>query len=467
MKFRSRIAAAAAAALVLAGCSVTVNEGDAVSSGGGGGDSGSSSEGGTEGGGGGGGGGASADQEENTGQVSLSGAASGIEADAIQQVIDEYVNSEADYTATYSGSDSFEQEIVIQVEGGTPPDLALFPQPGAVIEQAQQGNAIALEDLGFDIADLEERYGEYLMSLGEYEGKHYGVPDTINFKSAIWYSTAAFEQIGAEPQAETWEDLIALSDQFVEAGIAPWCIGTGSDAATGWPATDWMEDIVLREQGTDVYDQWVDHELDFDSEEIKSAASRFGDIIFTEGYVLGGHENISSIDFRDAPDPMFDDPPKCAMHRQATFITNFFPEGVEAETDYNFFKFPTIDGNDGSLMAGGVIAVFNNRPEIRDFLDIYTTAETQCEFGSIDGIALISANKNTSADCYDNPIIKQAADALLTALNDGTARFDGSDLMPPAVGSGSFWTGMNAYTDNGPDNLDQVMPDIDAAWPSS
>lgn len=461
MKSRSRIAVAVAAfSMLVAGCSVTVNEGDSVSSGGGGGDSGTED--------GGGGGDAPAEgQSENTGQVAISGAATGVEANAIQQVIDEFVNAEADFTATYSGSDGFEQEIVIQVEGGTPPDIAFYPQPGAVVEQAQQGNAIALEDLGFNIDDLEARFGEYLMSLGEYEGKHYGLPDTINFKSAIWYNVPAFEQAGYEIP-ETWEDLMALSEEMAASGTSPFCLGTQSEGATGWPATDFIEDIVLRANGPDEYDQWVEGELDFASPEIRSAVERFGEVVFgeTDGtpWVFGGHENITAVDFRDAPDPMFNEPPSCYMHRQATFITNFFPEGTEAETDYNFFKFPTIDGNDGSLMAGGLMAVFNNRPEIREFIDAYTDQEPQCAFGSISGIALISANLETSADCYDNPLIAQAADSLITALQDGTARFDGSDLMPPAVGSGAFWTGMNDYTDNGPDNLDQVLPQIDAAF---
>lgn len=459
MKFRSRIAGAAVFAVAIAGCSTTVNEGDTGSSGDDGGTAAPSGE--------------SAPlegQSENTGEVTMSGAGTGVEGAATQQVIDDFVNAEADFKATYSGSDSFEQEIVIQVEGGTPPDIAAFPQPGAVVEQAEQGNAIALEDMGFDIAELNDKYGEYLMGLGEYEGKHYGIPDSINFKSAIWYNVKAFEAGGYEVP-ETWEDLTAIAEEAAASGTSPFCLGTGSDAATGWPATDFVEDIVLREQGTEVYDQWVNHELTFDSPEIRSAVERLGSVVFgeTDGtpWVFGGHENITATDFRDAPDPMFNDPPSCLMHRQATFITNFFPEGVEAETDYNFFKFPTIDGNDGSLMAGGMLAIFSNRPEVKTFIDMYTAEEPQCEFGSIDGIAIISANKNTSADCYTNPIIKQAADSLLTALNEGTARFDGSDLMPPGVGSGSFWTGMNNFTDNGPDNLDEVLPAIDSAWPSN
>ena len=443
---RRAMKAVAVCGVVLAGCSITINEA----------------------GSGGGGGGGGVAEEQNTGTVQFSGAATGVDGEAITAVVEAGVNEVQDeFTATYTGSDAFEQNIVIQIEGGTPPDVAAYPQPGAVVEQAEQGNAISLEDLGFDIAALEDRFGEYLISLGEYEGEHYGFPDSINFKSAVWYSVPAFEEAGYEIP-ETYDDLIALSDQIVADGKAPWCIGTGSDAATGWPATDWMEDIVLRQAGTDAYDQWVTGELPFDSPEIRAAAETFGEIIFTDGYVFGGNGNISGTDFRDAPDPMFNEDPPCYMHRQATFITNFFPEGLTPIEDYNFFPFPTIDGNDGVLMAGGLLAVFNNRPEIREFLDLYSSAESQCRFGTVvEGVSIISANNEVTGECYDNELIAQAADNLVGALVDGVARFDASDLMPPAVGSGEFWNGMNEYTNNGPDNLDTVLSNIDAAFPAS
>jgi alpha-glucoside transport system substrate-binding protein len=447
MRVSARIAVAGISmVLLLAGCSVNIYE---AGSG--------------EGGGGGDGGVA---EEENTGTVSISGANIGAEADAIQAVIDEYVNPNADFTATYTGSDSFEQNVIIQIEGGTPPDVATFPQPGTVIEQAEQGNAIALEDMGFDIGALEEQYGSYLMSLGEYEGKHYGHPQDVNFKSAIWYNTKAFDAAGYEIP-ETWDELIALSDQIVADGKNPWCIGTGSEAATGWPATDWMEDIVLRQEGTEVYDGWVDHSVLFDSPEITAAGERFGTILFTPDYVFGGPGNISGTDFRDAPDPMFQDDPPCYLHRQATFITNFFPEGLTPVEDYDFFPFPPIEGNEGALFGGSIAVVFSNRPEVKEFLELYNADDAQCSLGDNEDIALLSANINVGGDCYVNPLLAQAADVLTTALAEDTARFDGSDLMPPAVGSGEFWNGMNNYTNNGPDNLQEVLSAIDAAWPES
>lgn len=393
---------------------------------------------------------------ENIGEVSAFGAFSGVEAEAVNQVIEEQINTEADYTASYEGSDAFEQQIQIQIEGGAPPDVAIWPQPGAVIDQAEQGNLVSLEDLGFDIAELEAIFGEYLVSLGEYEGQHYGVPTNVNFKSAVWYNVPAFEEAGYEVP-ETWEELLALSDQIVADGSTPWCIGLGSDAATGWPGTDWMEDIVLRSAGTEVYDGWVANEVAFTDDPIVEAAELFGEILHTEGYVLGGAAQVPSIDFRDAPDPMFNEPPDCYLHRQATFITNFFPEGVAPVEDYNFFPFPDIEGNSGALIAGEMAAVLNNRPEVLDFVQRFVSEEAQCAQGSIEGIARISPNVNVGPDCYRDEIIGQASETITTALSEGTARFDASDLMPPAVGSGTFWQAMIDYSTGGPDAVESAM----------
>lgn len=395
--------------------------------------------------------------------VSVFGAPTSVEADAINAVIDEFVNQPTGMDAFYEGSDSFEEQILIRIEGGNAPDLALYPQPGAVVEQAAAGNAVSLEELGFDIAELEATFGSYLLSLGEYEGEHYGIPTNANLKSLVWYNIPTFEAEGYEIP-ETWEDLIALSEQMVDDGHTPWVIGTGSDAATGWPATDWMEDIVLRDQGVDVYDGWVDNSVPFDSPEIKAAAERFAEIAFNEDFVVGGTSAIPDIDFREAPDAIIGDEPAALMHRQASFIVNFFPEGAEFGTDYGVFPFPSIDGNDGALIAGELGVVFDDRPEVREFIARFTDTEAQCAGGDFADVSRISPNINTTADCYADEVVAVSAETIIDALNEGTARFDASDLMPPEVGSGSFWTGMNEWM-RGAD-LDDVLDDIEGGWPS-
>jgi alpha-glucoside transport system substrate-binding protein len=455
------LAAVASAALLVTACGGDDSGGGSETEGG---DTETEATGGGETDGGDGGGATEGATDLEGAQVSFFGAPTSVEGDAINTVIDEYFNQPYNADAFYEGSDSFETQIKIRIDGGNPPDIALYPQPGSVIEQAEQGNAIALEDLGFEIADLEERFGSYLMSLSEYDGKHYGIPTNVNYKSLIWYNIPVFEAEGYEIP-ETWDELMSLSEQMLSDGYTPWVVGTGSDDATGWPATDFMEDIVLRSQGTEVYDQWVDHEIPFNDDAILDAGNRFGDIVFADGWVVGGPENIPSIDFRDAPAAIIGEEPDALMMRQASFITNFFPEGAEYETDYGAFPFPSIDGQQGALIAGELGVVFNDTPAVRQFLEVFTGEEAQCAQGSIEGVSRISPNVNTTEDCYENPVVATAAENILSALREETARFDASDLMPSEVGSGTFWTAMNEWM-RGKD-LEAALTDVENSWPSS
>ena len=172
------------------------------------------------------------------------------------------------------------------------------------------------------------------------------------------YSPSAFEEAGYEIPT-TWDELIALSDQIVADGSTPWCVGFGSEGATGWPATDWIEDIMLRTAGGDVYDQWIADEVPFTDESVKTAAQTFGDVMFKDGYVLGGAEATPDIAFADAPLPMFEEPPNCWLHRQATFINAEFPEASVAGVDYDWFPFPPID-QEGILFGGELSVVGKN-----------------------------------------------------------------------------------------------------------
>jgi len=411
---------------------------------------------------GGGGGGGATNVEENTGTVNVLNAMEPEEASAVQEIID--ANIEADYTVEVEASADFEEQVQIRSEGGTL-DIILLPQPGAVVDQAASGNAVSLEDMGFDIGELEATFGDYFLSLGEYQGEHYGIPTNINLKSMIWYPKAAFDAAGYTVPT-SWDELTALTDQIKADGGTPWCVGFESGGATGWPATDWMEDIMLRTAGPDVYDQWVSHEIPFNDPAVVQAGEVFGGVMFGEGNVLGGAADTPSIAFGDAPGPMFQDPPGCWLHRQASFINAFFPEGTEAGVDYDWFPFPAID-QEGTLFAGELAVVFRNAPEVKDFLEQFMGEKVQCAMGGTAASSRISPNVNVGPDCYANSILADASTVLTTALSAGTGRFDASDLMPTEVGAGSFWTGMVQYMQDGPDSLQGVLDDIEASWPAS
>jgi alpha-glucoside transport system substrate-binding protein len=402
---------------------------------------------------------------ENTGSVNLLSAGEPEETDAYQQIFDDLINADADYKAEVESSGNFEEQFQIRAEGGTL-DLAAVPQPGAIAALVDKGSIVALEDLGFDIGELNDTFGESFVALGEYKGKHYGLPTNINLKSMVWYPKAAFDAAGYTVPG-TWDELIALSDKIKADGSAPWCVGFGSEGATGWPATDWMEDIMLRTAGPETYDKWVKHEIPFNDASVKKAAQTFGDIMFADGYVLGGASATPDIAFGDAPGPMFQDPPKCWLHRQASFINSFFPPDSKAGVDYDWFPLPPID-QEGTLYGGEltVVGKNGNRPEVVDFMEQFMGEEVQCAMGGVAASSRISPNVNVGKDCYANDILADASVVLTEALKAGTGRFDASDLMPAAVGSGSFWTGMIEYMKGGPSSLDKVLKDIEDSWPA-
>ena len=402
-------------------------------------------------------------------EVSVFAAPTGDEGASIQATFDVY-NEATGGTVTYEGSDSFEEQLRIRVDGGNAPDIAITPQPGSICEFADNGEIVSLEEMGFDIAELEAAHGAYFIGLGQCaDGNHYAIPSNANYKSIIWYNKPAFEA-GGYTIPTTWDELVALSEQIRDDGITPWCIGLGSDAATGWPGTDWIEDIMVRTAGADVYNQWVNHEIPFTDPAVVTAFDTYAEIMFGEGFVLGGADGVAAIDFRDAPDPMFNEPPSCMLHRQASFIANFFPDGVEAGTDADFFDFPAIDESlPPAAMGGGeLMIVFNNRPEVVAALAAYSEPALQCVQASpaghgIAGVERISANANTSNDCYESETVKKQAAAVAEALGQNGFVFDASDLMPSAVGQGSFWTAMVDWT-RGTSTAD-VLEAVETSWP--
>jgi alpha-glucoside transport system substrate-binding protein len=368
----------------------------------------------------------------------------------------------------YTGTKEFEAIISAQVQGGAGPDIVDFPQPGLLKSLVQDGYGIDVSTV-VDNDWLQQNYLQSWLDMammpspdGEIMA---GIWARFNAKSLVWYPKAAFDAAGYEVPT-TWEELIALSDQIVADGDSPWCVGIESGAATGWPATDWMEEFMLRTTSLENYDNWsfpadpMDR-LPFTSPEVKNAAETLGNLWFKDNYVYGGRAAIASTFFGDAPLPMFDDPPKCYMHKQGNFITSFFPEGTVAGVDYDFFYLPGIDEQYGKpfLVAGDIYAMFADRPEVRAVLDFFTRGESLKTWLATGGA--LAPQNDAQLDWYGSDVEKGIAALVAEATS---VRFDGSDLMPGAVGSGSFWKGMTDWI-SGTIDLDTALEEIDAAWP--
>jgi alpha-glucoside transport system substrate-binding protein len=366
----------------------------------------------------------------------------------------------------YAGSKEFEASIRIQIEGGTPPDIVDFPQPGLLASFASTGKVL---DAGKIVnADwLKKNYTPAWLALAQMNGKD-GKPFTAgiwaraNGKDLVFYPKAAFDAAGYKVPT-TWDELTALSKQIVSDGDTPWCIGIESGAATGWTATDWIEALMLRTTTPENYDKWVAGTLKFDSPEVRKAISYMQPIWFDDKMVYGGTKSIVSTAFGDSPKPMFDNPPKCWLHKQGNFVTSFFPTNAVAGKDYDVFYLPPIDPALGKPfeVAGDIYAAFNDRPEVRAVFQYFTMGESLKTW--IEANGAIAPQNDASLDWYKDPTLKKIA----IMIKEATAvRFDGSDSMPAAVGAGSFWTGMTAWIgEDAPTK--EVLANIDAAWPAS
>jgi len=362
------------------------------------------------------------------------------------------------------GNPQFQDFVSESLAAGDPPDVAVLPQPAAVRDLARQGDLIDLSTY-IDVDDLKREQSPYLLSLGTVgddgswpssEGSLYGGFVNTNLKSMIWYPVPEFRQAGYRVPG-TWDDLMALSDRIVRDGGTPWCMGWENGGASGWPGTDWIEQLLLTMDGPGMYDRWSDHELSFDSAPVRAAFAQLDRVLFTDGYVAAGATQRS---FSRAQRPMLEDPPECWLYSFPSFATGFIPHGSNGSTT-TIFPWPSASG--GVIGGGDQIAVFSDRPEVRELVRYMLSPEYGKQLAG--HTTFISPNQGFDMSLY-RPFELQQAKLIRAALATDAFRFDASDLMPPPVGNQLFWQDMMRYAEKGPASLDAILTELDAAWPA-
>lgn len=367
-------------------------------------------------------------------------------------------------TLKFTQSDAFEEMISTRVASGSAPDIAIFPQPGILQGMAKKGKLAELSTQ-LDLEALKKDIVPGFLDAATMDGKIYGAPMAMNGKSFYWYNKPAFEAKGYTVP-KTHQELLALVDKIKADGGTPFCFGLGSGSATGWPGTDWIEDYVLQTGGTGVYDKWVKGEIKFDSPEVRKAFDIYDKLLLTDGNVYGGAKAAASNAFAQALNPMFDAQPKCWLGKQGNFITQkgFFTDEVYNNLDakVGMFMTPSVGGQHPVLGGGDLAAAFTqNDANVKKVLKFMTTDPA---FGTnqVKTGAWLSPLKSFDKAKYPNKVLRDVVDSIQGA---SVFRFDGSDQMPGAVGSGSFWKGMVSYTSGNAD-LNTTLKTIDASWPS-
>ncbi len=403
-------------------------------------------------------------QEDGDGTVTILGAFGGVEKDNFEASLKAF-EDESGIKVEYTEDTDFTTTIQTRVQAGDPPDIGFFPQPGGLLDLAEDGKIQPI-DTFLDYDALDETLVPGLLDYMNLNGRYYGAPMRLANKSVVWYEKKAWEAGGYEvPQ--TLDELYALADEIKADGTTPWCMAWNADQATGWVGTDWVEQLMLSVNGPESYNDWIFHRIPFDDPEVVKAFDAFGQIAKADDTVYGGVASVVNTLVQEAMFPAFrGDKPGCLMERQGSFAASFFPSDVQKDLDgrVGVFTFPGAEApaegvNPPVLVGADYAALFNgNDDEAQQVMEFLTSDQFGGEWAQAGG--WLSPHRTFDASNYPDQTTKDVA-AIATEASE--AVFDGSDVMPQAVGSDSFWTGMVNWIQG--DSSEDTTRAIEESWP--
>jgi alpha-glucoside transport system substrate-binding protein len=360
-------------------------------------------------------------------------------------------------TVEFTGTRDLTAILTSRVEGGNPPNIAIPPEVGLFRQFASEGKLASLADLG--ILDLvQSTYPQGFVDLGTVDGTPYAFFMKADTKGTIWYSPKVFAANGWEPltAASTWDDLMTLSTTIRDSGVmAPWSVGIESGGASGWPGSDWIQQIFLNVHGGEAYDGVIDGSVPVTDAMMKDAWAKFGEIVLTDGFtVQGGATGVNATNFEPATFPPFEAEPTAAMTYlggfAAGFITTQFPDLVPGE-DFDFMPFP------GGGVTGGanIVYAFDAEDTTKSLMEYLASGAAQQVWVDAGGFTSVSSDVNL--DSYPDPVSKGLAEQL---ANAEVFRFDLDDAIGGDFQS-AYFTGITQYLAN-PSQLDGILAGIEA-----
>ena len=318
----------------------------------------------------------------------------------------------------------------------TPPDVIFWPTTAPLTLYGD--NLLDLASVGADAGN----YASFWKDMGSSAGKWMAVPVKADIKTIIWYSPAAFDLFGYNVPT-TWDELDALVEQMVADGNVPWSMGMESGAATGWTGSDFIQDILLVQQGPDYVNDIMSGDVSYDDAGVMQAYETYGKWAMDEKYTVGGATGTVSTPFLDAIYKVFSDPAEAMLVKQSGFaggeVAKQYPD-LEYGVDYDFFAVPGAQG-----MQGGAdwMMAFGDSPAAKALVGYLTGAAGAAEWAKV-GFDL-SPNSQAVGN-YTDPALIKKADALA-----GAAGFtpDIGDTIPAPFGEAE-WKAIVDYV-NGAD----------------
>jgi alpha-glucoside transport system substrate-binding protein len=396
------------------------------------------------------------DEGQIGGSLSVIATWGGQEEEVFKSMIEPFTE-ETGIQVNFTGTRDMDAILSTRVDAGNPPDVAVFANPGKLAEFVQQGEMVELDQI-LDMDMIRDEYSQSWVDLGTIDGQYVGLFTKTAAKGFIWYDPETQEMYDVQIP-ESWDQLLELSRNIMNnTEMAPWVVALESGAASGWPGTDWLENIFIKMHGPELYNQWHQGELAWTSDEVRSVWEAWGKIVGNTDMMYGGSQYALTTNFNQAHVPVYKEDPSAVFTFQATFLKGFITDqypNLEPETGFNVFRFPSINDEYAAsvVIAGDVVGLFNDTPQSRAFIKYLATAEAQgywLETGAI------SPNTEVALEEYTDPIIREAA---RTMQESEIVVFDASDLMPSELNQ-TFFSGVMDYVQN-PGSLDSILQELE------
>lgn len=353
-------------------------------------------------------------------------------------------------------------------------DAVVIPQPGLVRDLNAEGSIVPIPEEV--TTKLKPRVLDGFSKLGTIDGRMLSVWTRAS-TSVIWYRADIFAAHGWQPPA-TFAEFLALVDKIAAEGpVAPLCVGLEAQSATGWYGTDWIESMLLAEYGPETYSRWVSHTLLFSSPEITKELTRLQSWLTDPRYVAGGPEAALKRPVEQGFAQLAQVKPVCAMNLNSDWVfptirdqiesgavrisTELKQAALENQPTISAFAMPSSSPSHRAVVVGGdQLVALRDRPEVWQLMEAVASPDWGTNWAKQG--AFVSPNVGFDASKYSSPASTITAKVLEQATH---MQFDGADMMPTAVGAGSFWSGIVDLA-RGVDP-EQVERDIDATWPKN
>ncbi|KAA6223705.1 hypothetical protein CP973_18860 [Streptomyces albofaciens JCM 4342] len=339
-------------------------------------------------------------------------------------------------TYVYEGTRSPRETLATQLRTESPPDVAILNSLGELSEYAREGAAKPLDEdvAGSAVGPWAQRI-RLRNQEGELRQRSYWVPVRVDLKSIVW-SRPHDPRTARNPR---------------------WCLGMASEATSGWPGTDWIEDLLLQKSGPAVYDEWATGALPWTSAPVRRAWQAWRDLLAEDGPKAA--ENAISTPFDDLGGGRYGllNTGRCTLEHQGSFIRRHYADDVLPAPTHRFVPGLPADRR-AYEVSGDMAAVFRPGEAAWELLKALTSHPARAEWARLASPGERPFFSDGSTGEGQLSASTAAVQKLFSAADK--VCFDASDAMPPTL-RGAFQRAVLEFLQS-PRLLDGLLRQLEA-----